>query len=154
MTAIHPEGMPEATNLAPLSGCGPNSKHGPVVVPSLPPASFLNRVAVKHKNHRENQQTTKSDSERTRTHDSSVNRGFVCFVVLFEVDARHYRPDRGRATEFLDGGSWRSGICRLTISPGICSLEGGTAMIDLLMHHWEPIVGRPEPGGQIGRAHV
>jgi hypothetical protein len=69
----HPEGMPEATNLAPLSGCEPNFMHEPVVAPCLPPADFLNRFTVNHKKHHENQQTAKSDSERTRAHDSSMN---------------------------------------------------------------------------------
>ena len=73
----HPEGMPEATNLAPLSGCEPIFMHGPVVALCLPPANFLNRFAVNHKKHHENQQTANSDSERTRAHDLSMNRNFV-----------------------------------------------------------------------------
>jgi hypothetical protein len=48
----HPEGMPEATNLAPFSGCEPNSMHRPVVALCLPPATFLNRFAVSHKNNK------------------------------------------------------------------------------------------------------
>ena len=31
VTAIHPERMPEATNLSPLSGCEPGFMHEPVV---------------------------------------------------------------------------------------------------------------------------
>ena len=69
----HPGGMPEETNLAPLSGCEPNSLHRPVVALCLPPANFLDRFAVNHKKHPEDQQTAKSVSERTRAHDSSMN---------------------------------------------------------------------------------
>jgi hypothetical protein len=44
--ALHPEGMPDATNLAPLSGCKRNFMHQPVVALRLPPANFLNRFTV------------------------------------------------------------------------------------------------------------
>jgi hypothetical protein len=46
---LHPEGMPEATNLAPLSGCKRNFMHQPVVALRLPPANFLNRFTVNRK---------------------------------------------------------------------------------------------------------
>ena len=46
---LHPEGMPEATNLAPLSGCKRNFMLQPVVALSLPPANFSNRFTVNHK---------------------------------------------------------------------------------------------------------
>ncbi len=49
----HPERMPEATSLAPLSGCELNFTHQPVVALCLPPANFLNRFAVDHKKHHE-----------------------------------------------------------------------------------------------------
>ena len=69
----HPEGMPEATNLSPLSGYKPNSMHEQVVALCLPPANFLNRFVVNHQKYHENQQTAETDSERARAHDLSMN---------------------------------------------------------------------------------
>jgi len=37
---LHPEGIPESTNLAPLSGCKRNFMNQPVVALRLPPATF------------------------------------------------------------------------------------------------------------------
>ena len=69
----HPEGMPEATNLAPLSGCDPNFMHGPVVALCLPPANFLNRFAVNHKKQQVDHKTLQSCSGRTRALLLSMN---------------------------------------------------------------------------------
>jgi hypothetical protein len=69
----HPEGMPEAKNLAPLSGCEPVFMHGPLVALCLPPANFLNRFAVNQKKHRAHERHPKYGSRRTRAHDLSMN---------------------------------------------------------------------------------
>ena len=58
----HPEGMPEATNLAPLSGCEPNFMHEPVVALCLPPANLLDRFAVNRKKQHDDHETLQSCS--------------------------------------------------------------------------------------------
>ncbi len=70
----HPEGMPEGTNLGPLSGSEPNFRHRPVVALCLPPATFLNRFAVNRKKQKDDHETLQSCFGRTRALHLSMNR--------------------------------------------------------------------------------
>jgi len=70
----HPEGMPETTNLAPLSGCEPDFMHEPVVALRLPPANLLNRFAVNQKKQHADRQTLQFALWHTRALYLSMNQ--------------------------------------------------------------------------------
>ena len=71
---LHPEGMPDATNLAPLSGCKRNFLHQPVVALRLPPANFLNRFTVNRKERHYHKPLTWFHPFHTRAQNLSLNQ--------------------------------------------------------------------------------